>query len=150
MIPFTVAARLLCPWGYSRQEYWSGLPPSQPSNRTQVSRIAGRLFCGLSHKGSPRILEWVAYPFSRGSFQSRNQPGVSCITGGFFYQLSHFNRALFQSAFELGEVWRHIQNFMRLSQPVVIKIFFSVLLECKQGTTCLKEIKLTQKSEVHI
>ena len=26
----------------------------------------------LSHKGSPRILEWVAYPFSRGSSQSRN------------------------------------------------------------------------------
>ena len=22
----------------------------------------------LSHKGSPRILEWVTYPFSRGSF----------------------------------------------------------------------------------
>ena len=26
----------------------------------------------LSHKGSPRILEWVAYPFSRGSSQARN------------------------------------------------------------------------------
>ena len=38
----------------------------------------------LSHQGSPRILEWVAYPFSRGSSQTRNQTGVSCITGGFF------------------------------------------------------------------
>ena len=38
----------------------------------------------LSHHGSPRILEWVAYPFSRGSFQPRNQTGVSCIAGGFF------------------------------------------------------------------
>ena len=27
----------------------------------------------LSHKGSPRILEWVAYPFSSGSSQPRNQ-----------------------------------------------------------------------------
>ena len=26
----------------------------------------------------------VAYPFSRGSSQPRNQPGVSCIAGGFF------------------------------------------------------------------
>ena len=26
----------------------------------------------LSHKGSPRILEWVAYPFSSRSFQPRN------------------------------------------------------------------------------
>ena len=37
----------------------------------------------LSHKGSPRILEWVAYPFSRGSSQPRNWTGVSCIPGGF-------------------------------------------------------------------
>ena len=38
----------------------------------------------LSHKGSPKILEWVAYPFSRGSCPSRNQNRVSCIAGGFF------------------------------------------------------------------
>ena len=38
----------------------------------------------LSHKGSPRILEWVAYPFSSGSSRPRNQTGVSCIAGGFF------------------------------------------------------------------
>ena len=25
-----------------------------------------------NHEGNPRILEWVAYPFSRGSFQFRN------------------------------------------------------------------------------
>ena len=31
-----------------------------------VSHTAGGLY-QLSHKGSPRILEWVAYPFSRGS-----------------------------------------------------------------------------------
>ena len=38
----------------------------------------------LSHKGSPRLLEWVAYPFSRRSSQPRNQTRVSCIAGGFF------------------------------------------------------------------
>ena len=38
----------------------------------------------LSHKGSPRILEWVAYPFSRGSSWPRNQTRVSCILGRFF------------------------------------------------------------------
>ena len=26
----------------------------------------------LSHQGSPRILEWVVFPFSRGSFRPRN------------------------------------------------------------------------------
>ena len=30
-----------------------------------------------------RILEWVDFPFSRGSSQPRNQTGVSCIAGGF-------------------------------------------------------------------
>ena len=37
----------------------------------------------LSHKGSPRILEWVAYPFSSGSSWPRNWTRVSCIAGGF-------------------------------------------------------------------
>ena len=31
-----------------------------------------------------RTLEWVAYPFCRGSSQRRNWTGVSCIAGGFF------------------------------------------------------------------
>ena len=31
-----------------------------------------------------RILEWVAFPFSRGSSQPRDQTQVSCIAGGFF------------------------------------------------------------------
>ena len=38
----------------------------------------------LIHKASLRTLEWVAYLFSRGSSQPRNQTGVSCIAGGFF------------------------------------------------------------------
>ena len=31
-----------------------------------------------------RILEWVAFPFSRGSSQPRNQTQVSHTAGGFF------------------------------------------------------------------
>ena len=42
-------ARLLCAWGFSRQEYWSGEPfplgeSSQPRDQTQVSCTAGRFF----------------------------------------------------------------------------------------------------------
>ena len=41
----------------------------------------------LSHKESPRILEWVAYPFSSGSSQPKNRPRdgtrVFCIAGNF-------------------------------------------------------------------
>ena len=43
-----------------------------------------RILYQLSHKGSSRILKWVAYPFSSGFSQPRNQTRVSCIAGGFF------------------------------------------------------------------
>ena len=38
----------------------------------------------LSHKGSPRILEWVACPFFSGSSRPRNRTRVSFIEGRFF------------------------------------------------------------------
>ena len=38
----------------------------------------------LSHKGDPRIQEWVVYPFSIRSAWPRNRIRVSCIAGRFF------------------------------------------------------------------
>ena len=38
----------------------------------------------LIYQWSPRILEWVAYPFSSRSSCPGNWTGVSCIAGGFF------------------------------------------------------------------
>ena len=38
----------------------------------------------LSHQGSPWILEWVAYSFSRGSSQPRNQTGAFYMASRFF------------------------------------------------------------------
>ena len=43
-----------------------------------------RILYQLSHKGSPRILEWVAYSFSSRSSQPRNQIRLSFIASGFF------------------------------------------------------------------
>ena len=59
-----------------------GILPTQGSN-------PGLLHCRwilyqLSHKGSPRILKWGAYPFSSISSQPRNQTRVSCIAGECF------------------------------------------------------------------
>ena len=56
--------------------------PTQGSNTGLLH--CRRILYQMSHKGNPWILEWVAYLFSRGYFQPRNQPGVSCIAGGFF------------------------------------------------------------------
>ena len=36
-----------------------------------------------------RILEWVTFPFSRGSSQPRDQTQISCIAGRFFYHVRH-------------------------------------------------------------
>ena len=38
----------------------------------------------LSHQGSWRIMEWVAYPFSRESSWPRNWTRVSCMAGRFW------------------------------------------------------------------
>ena len=71
-------------------------PPGKPKNTgvgslsllqgnfpTQESNL-GLLHCRqilyhLSHQGSPRILEWVAYPFSRGSPWPRNWTGSPAL-----------------------------------------------------------------------
>ena len=59
-----------------------GIFPTQGSN-------LGLPHCGqslyqLSHKGSPRILEWVTYLCSSRSSQPRDWTGISCIAGRFF------------------------------------------------------------------
>ena len=59
-----------------------GIFPTQGSNPGIPH--CRRILYQLSHKGSPRILEWVAYPLSSRSSRPRNRTGISCITGGFF------------------------------------------------------------------
>ena len=59
-----------------------GIFPTQWSNPGLPH--CGRILYQLSYRGSPRMLEWVAYPFSSGSSWPRNQTGISCITSGFF------------------------------------------------------------------
>ena len=56
--------------------------PTQESN-SGLLHCRWVLYC-LKHQGSPRILELVAYSFSKGTSQSRNWTRVSCIAGGFF------------------------------------------------------------------
>ena len=138
------SARLLCPWGFSRQESWGGLscpPPgdlpnpgieprspmlqadSLPAETQRKPKNTGvgslsllqRIFptqgsnpglphCRwilyqLSYKESSRILEWVAFPFSRGSSQPRNQTRVSCIAGRFFLPTELWGKPLLCTRF---------------------------------------------------
>ena len=77
------------PWNCSGQNigmgsfsFLQGIFPTQGSNPGFLH--CRRILYQLSHKGSPRILEWVGYPFSSGSSWPMNETGVSCIAGGFF------------------------------------------------------------------
>ena len=70
---------------------WPGIKPRTPELRAwslchwATREIpAGRFFTSWATKGSPRILEWVAYSFSSRSSPPRNWTGVSCIAGRFF------------------------------------------------------------------
>ena len=104
--PWTVAHQAPLSMGFSRQEYWSGLPfPSPFPYFTFVQMKSHCLylvlcclqscltFCdpmdcnppGSSVHGisQARILEWVTISFSRGSSQLRDQTHVSCLAGGF-------------------------------------------------------------------
>ena len=84
----------LCPWGFSRQEHWSGLPCPPPGILPTQGSNPGLPHCRqilyhLRHQGSPRTLEWVACPFSRGSSQPRdsNQGLLHCRQ--ILYELSY-------------------------------------------------------------
>ena len=68
--------------GVSSCSLLQGIFPTQGSN-PGLPQCRWILY-HLSHQGSPRILERVAYPFSSRSSLPRNRIGVSCITGRFF------------------------------------------------------------------
>ena len=79
---------------FSRPEYWSGQlhSPGDPLLQGIFSSqgwnpglpYRRRILYQLSHQRSPRILGWLAYPFSSGSSWFRNWTRVSCNAGGFF------------------------------------------------------------------
>ena len=76
---------LYSPWNYPGQNtglgslsLLQGIFPTQGLNPGLLH--CKQIFYQLDHQGTPRILEWLAYPFSSRSSGFR----VSCITGRFF------------------------------------------------------------------
>ena len=90
--------RLYSPWNSPAQNtgvgsfsLLQGISPIQGSNPGLLH--CRRILYQMSHMGSPRILEWVAYSFLSGSPRPRNRTGVSCI-------LLHCRRILYQLSYE--------------------------------------------------
>ena len=87
----------------------------------------GQILYQLSHKGSPRILEWVAYPFSRGSSWPRNGTGVSCIAGWFFTNWASREGML-------QDIWTlTASSIFFLLHLTLISLPYSKLFECPPG-----------------
>ena len=85
-------ARLLCLWGFSRQECWSGLPcppPGPPPNPGIKPRPPALLKDSSPSElpGKPMNTGVGNLSLPQGSSQPRNETGVSCIAGGFNCQL---------------------------------------------------------------
>ena len=90
----------------------------------------------LSQQGSPRILESVAYPFSRGSSWPRNGTGISCIAGRFFtswsYQRSpnlplHLHKEREQQAYQARPLPLQATATLRLTFSVLAVLDFQDL-----------------------
>ena len=71
--------------GFSRQEYWSGLPRTSPGDLPNPGIGPGSPALQADSvpyepTGKPRTLEWVAMPSSRGSSPPRDRTHVSRIS----------------------------------------------------------------------
>ena len=89
-IPMDCSPAVSSVHGIFQEEYWSRLPCPSPEDLPNPGiepcdwTHCRQIFYHLCHQGSPRILEWVTYPFSRETSQPRNRTRVSWILGGFF------------------------------------------------------------------
>ena len=95
-----------------------GISLTQGSNR-------GLLHCRwilyqLSHQESPRILEWVACPFSRGSSQPRNWNRGLLHCRWILYQLSYQGSPLYLAT---TIFWRRVKNVKHCESKTRVVIY---------------------------
>ena len=87
----------------------------------------GWILYQLSHKGSPRVLDWIAYPFSSGSSQPRNQTWVSCIAGGFYTNWA-IREALIYYTVALKNFYQLLINLLKPHSSSFFGIFFFFII----------------------
>ena len=94
---------------------------SQPRNQTGLLHCR-QILNHLSQQGSPRILEWVAYHFSRGIFltQGLNQGLLHCRW--ILYQLSYQG-----SPTSLHDYWKNHSLTIQIFVGTVMSLLFNTL-----------------------
>ena len=111
-----------------------GIFPTQGSN-PRLPHCRWILY-QLSHQGNPRILEWVAYPLSRGSSWPRNWSGVFCMAGRFFTSWGSREAHIFISSLnlclELTSVSLNLATLFKtaVSLPPLPLLLISFILLC--------------------
>ena len=97
---------------FSRPEYWSprqGIFSSQGSNPDLLH--CRQILYQVSHKGRPRILEWVAYPFSADLPHPGIEPGSSVLQADSLpTELSEKGKSLYKNMYR--EKWKRNQGIL--------------------------------------
>ena len=110
LVQATIHGVAYSPWNFPGQNtgvdnlsLLQGISPIQGSN--PGLQHCRQILYQLSQKESPRLQEWVAYPFTSGSSQPRNWIRVSCIAGGFFtnWAIREFHIYIYMAMSNLNE-----------------------------------------------
>ena len=111
-LPSTGLFHCCCAQGYWQVLHGYFMCLIRPSSEVKVAQLCPTLcdpmhytvhgILQLSHKGSPRILEWVAYPFFSWYSWPKNWTWISCIAGGF---LTNSVAQLVKSLPAMQETW---------------------------------------------
>ena len=93
----------------------------------------------LNHQGRPRILEWVAYPFSSRSSWPRNQIGVSCIAGRLFTSWATYPGGPYSLLYALSkwDSWSQLCSFLMPSSLWLYNAISPICTSQKSGKCSL-------------
>ena len=105
--------------GVGSRSLLQGLFPTEGSN--PGLQHCRQILNQLSHQGSPRILEWGAYPFSRGSAWLRNRTRVYCIAGRFFTSWATREAQLQKQTQNNPQTWKcHVTEFKAQKWNIIL------------------------------
>ena len=125
--PVDVGNLISCSSAFSKSSLNIWNPRNSPGQNTRMDSLSllhgifstqgsnpGLLHCSwilyqLSHKGSPRILGWIAYLFSNRCSWPRNWTGVFCIAGRFFTNWAMREALVEVIAFKYAIQWLRAQ-----------------------------------------
>ena len=141
---------LHCRWNWTQVSCTAGgIEPRSPA--LQVELNPGLLHCRwilyqLSHKGSPRILEWVDYLISRRSSRPRNWTRVSCIAGGFFTNWA-IKEALFSDSYQGSSLLLYSSKIFKLLRNLGTVDYYvyesNITFHCDPGKFAALSLELT-------